>query len=134
MTELLLDTHVAIWWLADDRRLTGVAKASVLGATVVHVSAASTWEVAIKQSLGKLELGLEAGESFAQVCADQGFALAAVTHEDAWAVSELPPARSDPFDRLIAATARRRGWTVVTADASFDALGVAVLDPSLEER
>lgn len=54
MTELLLDTHVAIWWLADDRRLTGVAKASVLGATAVHVSAASTWEVAIKQDSAPL--------------------------------------------------------------------------------
>jgi len=128
--ELLLDTHAAIWWLADDRRLTDDAKSAVLAAVAVHVSAASTWEVAIKQAIGKLDLGLPGGQSFAQVCADQGFTLATVTHEDAWAVGELPPTRTDPFDRLIAATARRRRWTVVTADPAFAGLDVAVLDPS----
>lgn len=90
------------------------------------------WEVAIKQAIGKLDLGLEGRESFAQVCADQGFKLATVTHEDAWAVTELPPTRADPFDRLITATARRRRWTVVTVDAGFDALDVAGLDPSVD--
>lgn len=134
MRELLLDTHAAIWWLADDRRLTDAAKAAVLAAPAVHLSAASTWEVAIKQAIGKLDLGLDGRQSFAQVCADQGFTLATVTHEDAWAVGELPPTRTDPFDRLIAATARRRRWTVVTADPGFGELDVAVLDPSREGR
>jgi PIN domain nuclease of toxin-antitoxin system len=41
----------------------------------------------------------------------------------------LPPSRTDPFDRLIAATARRCGWIVVSADPVFDGLGVAVLRP-----
>ena len=132
MTELLLDTHAAIWWLADNPRLTGAAKTTVLAASAVYLSAASTWEVAIKQAIGKLDLGLEGRESFAQVCADQGFKLATVTHEDAWAVTELPPTRADPFDRLIAATARRRRWTVITVDAGFDALDVAGLDPSVD--
>lgn len=93
------------------------------------MSSASTWEVAIKISIGKLELDLEPSTSFASVCADQGFRLVPVSHDDAWAVLRLPSSRADPFDRLIAATARRRGWTVVTADPAFDELGVPTLQP-----
>jgi PIN domain nuclease of toxin-antitoxin system len=44
-------------------------------------------------------------------------------------VRDLSPSRTDQFDRLIAATARRRGWIVVSADPAFDELGVAVLRP-----
>lgn len=129
MTALLLDTHVALWWLADDRRLTAGMRRAVERSDGAHVSAASTWEVAIKVAIGKLDVHFEEGESFAQTCADQGFTLVAVTHVDAWSIGALPATRSDPFDRLIAATARRRGWTVVTADPAFEAFGVALVTP-----
>lgn len=127
MTVLLLDTHIALWWLADDERLTADMRQAVERADAVHVSAASTWEVATKMANGKLDVRFADGESFAQVCVDQGFALVAVTHEDAWSIGELPTSSGDPFDRLIAATARRRGWTVVTADPAFQTLGVRLL-------
>lgn len=126
MTTLLLDTHIALWWLADDPRLRAEVRQAVQESDGAHISAASTWEVAIKTAIGKLDLDLQ-GQSFAQTCSDQGFLLAAVTHDDAWGIGALPQARTDPFDRLIAATARRRGWTVVTADPAFEAFGVAVL-------
>lgn len=129
MSTLLLDTHVALWWLADDPRLTPRLREHVEAAAAVHVSSASTWEVAIKTAIGKLELSLENGESFPSVCASQGFSLAAVSHDDAWAVRDLPASRADPFDRLIAATARRRGWTVVSADPVFGELAVSVFGP-----
>lgn len=129
MTSLLLDTHIALWWLADDPRLTTAVRDAVGVADAVHLSAASTWEVAIKIAIGKLDIEFADDATFATTCAAQGFSLVAVTHDDAWSVRSLPPTRTDPFDRLIAATARRRGWTVVTADPSFDVLGVALLTP-----
>lgn len=129
MTSLLLDTHVVLWWLADDPRLSPRVRKAVRGADGVHVSAASTWEAAIKVAIGKLELDLDAGASFGQICADQGFSLVAVSHEDAWSIGALPTTRTDPFDRLIAATAKRRGWTVVTADPAFEAFDVPLLRP-----
>lgn len=129
MTALILDTHVALWWLADDRRLTAGMRQAVEQSDSAHISAASTWEVAIKVAIGKLDVDLGEGESFARLCSEQGFALAAVTHEDAWSITALPPSRTDPFDRLIAATAQRRGWTVVTADPAFEAFGIALITP-----
>lgn len=129
MSELLLDTHVVLWWLADDARLGAHARDALGRAAAVHVSVATTWEVAIKAAIGKLDLGLRDDETFPGVCRAQGFVLTHVDHLDAWAVRDLPPSRTDPFDRLIAATARRRGWTVVSADPVFGGLGVPVLRP-----
>lgn len=129
MNALLLDTHIALWWLADDARLTLRLRDHVLRSAAAYVSSASTWEVAIKLAIGKLRLDLDAEATFASTCAAQGFRLLDIDHLDAWAVLDLPTTRADPFDRLIAATARRRGWTVVTADPQFDGLDVPVLRP-----
>lgn len=129
MTTLLLDTHVVLWWLGDDDRLTSRGRARVTAADVVCVSAATTWEVAIKSALGKLDIDLAEHASFPAVCLAQGFRLVPVEHQDAWSVRSLPLARTDPFDRLIAATARRRRWTVLTADRAFDDLDVDVARP-----
>jgi PIN domain nuclease of toxin-antitoxin system len=129
LSALILDTHIALWWLADDARLTPRLRELVGRSTDVYLSSASTWEVAIKLAIGRLKLDLEADTTFASVCVAQGFRLLSVEHADAWEVLSLPSTRADPFDRLIAATARRRGWTVVTADAVFDDLGVPTLRP-----
>jgi PIN domain nuclease of toxin-antitoxin system len=129
VTGLLLDTHVALWWLADDPRITERGRETILRAPRAAISAASTWEIAIKRSLGKLDLQLREDERLPVVFADQGFELLAVDHDDAWAVDTLPASRTDPFDRMLAATARRRGLALVTADAAFDGLGVTVLRP-----
>jgi PIN domain nuclease of toxin-antitoxin system len=129
LNAFILDTHIALWWLADDARLTPRLRELIGRASDVYLSSASTWEVAIKLAIGKLKLDLEADTTFASVCAAQGFRLLSVEHADAWAVLSLPMTRADPFDRLIAATARRRGWTIVTADAVFDELGVPTLKP-----
>jgi PIN domain nuclease of toxin-antitoxin system len=129
LSSLILDTHIALWWLSDDARLTERIRRAIHGARDVHLSSASTWEVAVKLAIGKLKLDLDAGTTFASVCAEQGFRPAAVEHEDAWTILELPSSRADPFDRLIAATALRRGWTVVSADPIFTQLGVATVTP-----
>ena len=127
---VLLDTHVALWWLADDRRLTSSLREVVEGAERVVLSAASTWEVAVKTAVGKLELDLPEGSTFSSTCQDQGFVLEPVTHGDAEAVRDLPPSRTDPFDRLLAAAALRRGWRLASADPAFDHVdGLDVLRP-----
>ena len=129
MTHLLVDTQIAVWWLTGDKRLTTRLQTWITTADAAYLSSASTWEVAIKVSIGKLTLDLGPSASFADECAADGFVLTEVEHGDAWAVRDLPPGRGDPFDRLIAATARRRGWTVASADPVFDGLDVALIRP-----
>jgi PIN domain nuclease of toxin-antitoxin system len=129
LSGLLLDTQIALWWLVDDPRLSPRLRTAIDNAEEVNLSSASTWEVAVKLAIGKLKLELDAGTTFASVCAEQGFRLTAVEHADAWSILDLRPLRADPFDRLIAATALRRGWTVATADDVFAQLGVSAVGP-----
>ncbi len=113
---LLLDTHVLLWWLAEDDRLTPTMREAIADpATPVVVSAASAWEMAIKAELGKLTIpGDLAGE-----LERQGFDELPVTVPDGVAVGALPRHHADPFDRMLIAQAARRRFVLVTADRRF---------------
>lgn len=124
---LLLDTHALLWWLLDDAELPASARSAIERAPAVHVSAASVWEVAIKQRLGKLPaLGLTAAELPALV-RDSGLLPLPVEDRHAAAVASLPQHHRDPFDHLLIAQARLEGLAVVTRDGTFAAYGVATV-------
>lgn len=114
---LLLDTHVFLWWRADDRRLGRAARAAIVEADVVFVSAATAWEAAIKAALGRLrypdtiEAGVEAS----------GFEKLPITLAHAELAARLPPHHADPFDRMLVAQAKAEGLTLVTHDRTFAA-------------
>jgi PIN domain nuclease of toxin-antitoxin system len=120
--KLLLDTHVVLWWLDDSPRLREVDRDAVGTAEAVHVSAASTWEIAIKQRIGKLE----APADQLDVVAEQPWSLTDITHDDAASVAALPDHHGDPFDRMLVAQAARRGLTLMTADRRLVDYPVAV--------
>lgn len=124
MKRLLLDTEAFIWWDAADSRFGARARAAVERAIEVYVSAASVWEIAIKAALGKLETSREAADA----AADGGFLELPVVFAHAAAVRELPAHHRDPFDRLLIATARIEGLTIVTSDPQFENYGVSVID------
>jgi PIN domain nuclease of toxin-antitoxin system len=110
---LLLDTHVYLWWLADDASLSEEARLAISDArSVVHVSAASLWEASIKEALGRLELE---GSDLAEEIAANGFVELPVRAAHAYAAAHLPPHHEDPFDRMLVAQARLEGLTLVTA-------------------
>jgi PIN domain nuclease of toxin-antitoxin system len=69
LSALILDTHIALWWLADDGRLSPRLRELIAKSTDVCLSSASTWEVAIKLAIGKLRLDLDPDTTFASVCA-----------------------------------------------------------------
>lgn len=121
--KLLLDTHVVLWWRLDSPRLKPRVRRPIGSADIVWVSAASGWEVAIKQALGKLRLG----ESFAEMVADSEFLELPVTLRHAESLATLPNHHSDPFDRMLIAQARADGATIVTHDRQFGPYGVPVL-------
>ena len=110
---LLLDTHAFLWWCEDDPKL-GVAEREAIrdGANEVFLSAASVWEMAIKQGLGRLQL--PEPPSVAAPC--MGIVPLPVAFAHAEATVSLPSLHRDPFDRLLVAQARTEGMTLVTHD------------------
>jgi PIN domain nuclease of toxin-antitoxin system len=121
--KLLLDTHVVLWWRLDSRRLRRNVRQRIATADIVWVSAASGWEVAIKQSLGKLTLA----DSFRSMVEDSDFDELPVTLRHAEHVFVLPPHHADPFDRMLIAQARVEGAAVVTHDPQFEQYDVPLV-------
>jgi PIN domain nuclease of toxin-antitoxin system len=125
---LLLDTHVLLWWMADDPALGDRARDAIADpGNGVWVSAASAWEIAIKAGLGRLTLPGPVAEVLPVALVDSDFLPLPITVEHALRVSELPPVHADPFDRLLIAQAITQTWTIVTADAVFARYPVTVL-------
>jgi len=123
---LLLDTHALLWWLLDDPALPAAPRRAIERAEAVFVSAASVWEVAIKQRLGKLpELTLGVAELPALI-RESRFLPLAVDDRHAAAVATLPLHHRDPFDHLLIAQALTERLTLVTRDRQFAAYGVTL--------
>jgi PIN domain nuclease of toxin-antitoxin system len=116
---LLLDTHVLLWALMAPQRLgAGLHAALTTPGTRVLFSAASVWEIAIKQALGRADFNFEP-DTVAQAALDTDFAPLPVKHEHAARVRHLPPLHADPFDRLLLAQAQLEGVQLVTADRAL---------------
>jgi PIN domain nuclease of toxin-antitoxin system len=124
LTRLLVDTHALLWWLDDDPALSAPARAAIADpANEPLVSVASIWEIAIKRSLGKLEVPADLPEHVAA----GGFGWLPVTAEHAWDVRALPRHHGDPFDRLLVAQTRCEEVPLVSRDERFAAYGVSVI-------
>jgi PIN domain nuclease of toxin-antitoxin system len=125
---LLLDTHALLWWLLDSPELSATARAAIADpAQRVLVSAASAWELATKQRIGKLP---EAGDIVTNLSAylrKQRFEPLPISIDHALAAGRLPGPHRDPFDRMLMAQAQTEGADVVTADPVFRDYGVAVV-------
>ena len=121
--KLLLDTHVLLWALADDLRLTS-AQASAIGRGNLYLSAASIWEIAIKRRLGKLVVP----ENVADVAVGAGCRQLPISWAHADAAAALPAHHSDPFDRMLIAQAQLEGLTVLSSDSRFKAYDIDLID------
>ncbi|AIS12297.1 type II toxin-antitoxin system VapC family toxin [Pseudomonas chlororaphis] len=123
---VLLDTHILLWALSDDPKLSAKARKLIESAAEVYISAASFWEMAIKVGLGKLDVDLE---QIREYCLASGFIELAITSEHAIAVKDLEHHHRDPFDRLIVATAISEPMKLLTADplvAKYSSLAILV--------
>lgn len=122
---LLLDTHTVLWFWWDDSRLSAHARALICDpGNRKLVSVASPWEVAIKVSLKKLDIGGPYPGFFPQHMARTYFEWLHADDRHLSAMIALSFHHRDPFDRLIAAQALVEGMPLVTADPIFDAYGV----------
>lgn len=120
---LLLDTHILLWWLAGSRRLHSSARKAIAESARAFVSAATVWEITIKIALGKLEFR---GEMAEQLAMNHLLSLA-VTVPHALAAGALPAYYGDPFDRMLIAQAKIESLTLMTHDGRLRDYDVPVL-------
>ena len=115
---LLLDTHIYLWSVTDDPKLTKAARKLILEAEEVFVSSASIWEASIKTSLGKLDADVDLLVSEIEA---SGYLELPIRAVHAALVRSLPDIHRDPFDRLLVAQAMAEPLRLMTADGHLSA-------------
>ena len=119
---LLLDTHTLLWWCENQKLSTEAAAAIADPDNLAYVSAASIWEISIKQARGKLRVD----EAIYDICSED-FESLPITHTDARLAGSLPNHHRDPFDRMLIAQALARDLLLVTRDSQMGSYGVNIL-------
>ncbi|MBX3172447.1 MAG: type II toxin-antitoxin system VapC family toxin [Candidatus Eremiobacteraeota bacterium] len=110
---ILLDTHFLLWWIAGARELGDNARTIIANPeNLIFYSAASLWELRIKEGTGKLELP----EDFFSALSQEAFEALAVTARHTEGLRKLPFHHRDPFDRMLIAQARLENLTLLTRD------------------
>ena len=114
---LLLDTHVALWAIADSPKLPLKARELIASPrTNVWISTASIWEIAIKYSLGRGDMPIS-GQTALRYFSESGYRQLPIEAEHAVAIEDLPAHHSDPFDRILVAQALIEPMRLMTHDA-----------------
>lgn len=120
---LLLDTHVLLWWLSDDRKLATSGRQIIANPNNdVFVSSASVWEISIKTALGRLEIELDDLEN---AIARNGFRSLPIGIGHAITAGRLPAVHRDPFDRMLVAQASVEELRIVSHDRVFERYGLS---------
>ena len=111
---LLLDTHIFLWWVTDNRKLSKAVRSRIVEATEVYVSSSSIWELAIKVKLKKLDADIN---QLAEEISNNGFSELPITARHAAYIYHLPLIHRDPFDRIMNAQAICEPLTFITCDS-----------------
>lgn len=121
----LLDTHVFVWFIGGEERLSRAARELLQDReNEILISVASVWEIAIKHSLGKLDLERPFAELIPEQLDRQGITILPLELAHLTEVDRLPFHHRDPFDRVIAAQALSERIPVISVDAALDPYGV----------
>jgi PIN domain nuclease of toxin-antitoxin system len=124
VTRVLLDTHALVWWVEGREKLSSKARETIQDDdTVVLVSAASAWELAIKARLGKFK-SRELSERLDEQILEEGFVALAISIEHALRAGGLDSPHKDPFDRMLIAQAQIEDLSVISKDKAFDNFAV----------
>ncbi len=112
----LLDTHVLLWWLTTPEKIAKTAHQIIQDkANLIYISSASFWELAIKKSIGKLELPY----NLLETAVAEGFKYLPIMPEEALGVADLPLLHADPFDRLLVIQAKLNDLIIMTHDTKI---------------
>jgi PIN domain nuclease of toxin-antitoxin system len=125
---LLLDTNAFLWLDADPGKLSPVAKKACADLNnQLWLSVASVWEMQIKRTLGKLRLQHSVRETVLAQQNTNGIQVLPVELAHTFELESLPLQHKDPFDRLLIAQAKFRGWAIVSHDSEVSQYGVNVI-------
>ena len=116
--KFLIDTHLLIWAASEPEKLS--SQALSLMANPEHellFSAASIWEIAIKNGLGRDDFKVDA-RLLRRGLLDNDYTELTITSAHAVFVESLPLIHKDPFDRILVAQASTEGFTLLTADTT----------------
>jgi len=124
MTGYLLDTHVLLWWISDDDRL-GKQTREIIGngKNAIFISAATTWEISIKRSLGKIQ----APENMDVIVDEERFIRLPISLAHGDMAGSLPILHRDPFDRMLVAQAIFENLILITCDTQIMAYKVRTM-------
>jgi PIN domain nuclease of toxin-antitoxin system len=122
---VLLDTHAFLWFVAGDRRLSAEARTSIESPETERLlSVAALWEMTIKASLDRLDIGLPMPEFVDQQVHGNGIEVLGVEPAHLESLRHLPYHHRDPFDRLMIAQAKTEGIQIVSKDGAFPPYGL----------
>jgi PIN domain nuclease of toxin-antitoxin system len=120
---MLLDTHALIWFLDDDPKLPSIIKERIEASSLVFVSIASLWEIAIKLGLGKLNFQFEFQE-IPDFLEQLEIVVLPIAFSDIECYLKQPLHHRDPFDRMLIAQAINNSLIIISQDAQFDAYSI----------
>ncbi|MGA2977351.1 MAG: type II toxin-antitoxin system VapC family toxin [Spirochaetia bacterium] len=124
----LLDTHCWLWWISAPENLSQEALEAIrFGGNEIYFSAASSWEISIKVTLGKLVMREKPSEFVPARLARDGILPLPIQHAHALQVAGLPYHHRDPFDRMLVAQAQMENLTLLTADRQLEKYDVRLL-------
>ena len=123
---LLLDTHILIWWLESSNKLTdNFIRAIENTRNNIFISTGAIWEIVIKKQIGKLEVP----DNLLEVIDANNFTPLSITANHIMLLEELPEIHNDPFDRIQIAQAIHEQMILVTLDQKIWKYNVNILEP-----
>lgn len=119
---LLLDTHVLLWAVLNDPRLSA-AQAEAISSGELYLSSVSVWEIGIKRALGKLDVP----DTIFEAAMNAGCRPLAISWTHAQTAAALPKHHTDPFGRTLIAQAQVEGLTLASSDSKLSAYDIEIV-------
>jgi len=127
-TGYLIDTHVLLWWLFDDPKLSRSAFEIIRNPeNNIFVSSASGWEIATKYRLGKLPQAAEAVEKLPELIRHSRMNVLPIILGHALLAGRLQGPHKDPFDRMLIAQGQLENLPIITSDSIFNEYNISVI-------
>jgi PIN domain nuclease of toxin-antitoxin system len=124
--KVLIDTHVLLWGLQDEAKLSSRVR-KLLPAAEVWISVASIWEIITKVQVGKLDLPGPVGDYLSSKLKANGVSVLPLTFDHVRRLEKIPLHHRDPFDRILIAQSMAESIPLVTSDPELKKYSVEII-------